>query len=1000
MQYLFVPIIHNRLMEVAAFSTGVSIQYPSGRSAANFTSSHRNERTDYPFPFPADSRTASERLYKADTEAYSVCQELAYHFACEKTRRAVQDLLRKNNDTSYSQVSKFFEKYRSRDESVAPAKIPSPTASPSSRRLRNLNAPVLFPEFHAFPTAAVIAGTDATSSDLWVEPLTHKLRRTFPLCVRVQRDVTTARKFIEWLAAKIAKLSEAKQREEKWLGDVVDSFDLLPLDKPPVTEASGRRVTRHQRAKEYADAGVDGREDHSDKDEQSDDRFFDSSSESEVSDDDGEWGKRKKKKKKRRVASVAYGRWTMSKLLTSIQLDIETLLSPTSGDTSCELVVILGELVDDRLQEALTMVRKIHHKEDDMVIQSMACLDEAVVWLQCKISACRETAARLLNVAPESAAVHVGSTEMALAKMLQRVFIRYTSFLEDCTLDRPSIHDQRKSLKKEKYRHENYFSLGSEEQVLPTLSSRQPFLLLCIEQLEAFSQQVFGEFLEIWTHFVRQQENGQRTRTSCALGFVIGVASATSPALRRLDLTVTNRLELQFFSLVDSRKCFNDVLESLVVKVKLPLALSGQVLRAIASRHHRLPSVPRLLLALRFLMFTHFRRCPWSFLALAVDNLSSSTESPILVAADVTPVPYRVSTWIKRHRRRLTREAQGRVSESDSVLASWLLPCSALELHDLASRVLPSSGDGNWIELLDSALLRERRRQARWGMGWECFRSACSWLDVHLDGKNEREQDKQEQMTVTHLAFALEGRLGQASCFLEVIRRLRSCRWAMLSGMIEDWRASVRVFNVHENTGDELEKTLSELALLCAYARTENCPAKVLVSLREEVVTVFTTRLIPELLHPRPSNATNSAAALVSSWSVLTDANVLESRLRFEYHEHLRNILQDAGIGEDVDTSENSGNEVSWVHDVGLAFLFYQDSPSASLSLREWYESFSSELEGESKSKKRKTADFSDDPAIKARFVRAVCTLRHWGFIKSDAPRDAEQDIIEKLVFI
>eukprot|EP00644_Phytophthora_capsici_P005078 jgi/Phyca11/96842/e_gw1.1.277.1 len=945
-------------MEVAAFSTG------------------------YPFPFPAGSKASSERLYKADTEAYSVCQELAYHFTYEKTRRTVQELLRKNNDTSYSQILRFFEKFCNRDESVALAKIPSPTASPSSRRLRNLNAPVLFPEFHAFPTAAVIAGTDATSSDLWVEPLTHKLRRTFPLCIRVQRDVPSARKFIEWLAAKIVKLKEAKQREVKWLEDLVDAFDLLPLDKPPVTEASGRRMTRHQQAKEYASADVE--EYDSDKAKLSDYSLADSSSGSEVSGDDGEWGKKKKRKKKKRILSVAYGRWTMSKLLTTIQLDIETLLSPNSGDTSCELVAMLGELVDERIQEALNLVRKIHHNEDDMVIQSMACLDEAVVWLQSKISACRGTAARLLNVAPESAAVHVGKTELALAKMLQRVLIRYTSFLEDCTFEKLSIEDRRKSLKKEKYRHEKYYSLKSEETV-SSASSPQPFLLLCIEQLEGFSQQVFGEFLEIWTHFERRQENTQRTRTSCSLGFVIGVASATSPALRRLDLTVTNRLELQFFSLVDSRKCFNDVLD-------------GQVLRAIASRHHRLPSVPRLLLALRFLMFTHFRRCPWSFLALAVDELSSSSESPILVAADVTPVPYRVFTWIKRHRRRLTREAQGRASESNSALASWLLPCSALELHDLASRVL-ASGDGDWIGLLESALLRERRRQARWGMGWECFRSACSWLDVHLDGKNERDQDKQEKMTVTHLAFALEGRLGQTPCFLEVLRRLQSCRWAMLSGMIEDWRASVRVFGVPGNAADELEKTLSELALLCAYARTEDSPAKVLVSLREELVTVFTTHLIPELLHPRPSNTKDSPDALISSWSVLTDATVLESRLRFEYHDHLRNVLQDAGI-EDGGTGENTDNEASWVHDVGLAFLFYQESPSASLSLREWYESFSSELMEESKTKKRKATNSSEDPAIKARFVRAVCTLRHWGFIKSDAPRDAEQDLIEKLVFI
>lgn len=470
---------------------------------------------------------------------------------------------------------------------------------------------------------------------------------------------------------------------------------------------------------------------------------------------------------------------------------------------------------------------------------------------------------------------------------------------------------------------------------------------------------------------------------------------------------MTNRLELQFFSLVDSRKCFDDVLESLVVKARLPLALSGEVLRAIASRHHRLPSVPRLLLALRFLLFTHFRRCPWSFLSLAVDGLSSPGVSPILVAANGTPLPHRVSTWVRRQRRRLTREAQGKPIESDSSLASWLAPCSALELADLASRVLPSgAGEENWLTVLEEALLHERHRHARWRMGWQCFRSACTWLDVRIEGslENGHYTGKQEQMAVLHLALALEGRLGEAPRFMEVLRRLQNCtRWAALSVMIEDWRSSFRASGLND---DDLETTLGELALLCAYARTEKTPPKMLEALREELVTVFTTRLITALLHPPTPRSRSPANALVENWSVLMDANVLEERLRLEYHDNLRNVLQDAGIGEEIDTSNDEDVKTSWVHDVGLAFLFYQESASASLSLREWYESFAAELKEESKSasksksKKRKAKDASEDAAFKARFVRAVCTLRHWGFIKHDAPRDAEQDIIEKLVFI
>uniref|UniRef100_H3HB85 Uncharacterized protein n=1 Tax=Phytophthora ramorum TaxID=164328 RepID=H3HB85_PHYRM len=513
----------------------------------------------------------------------------------------------------------------------------------------------------------------------------------------------------------------------------------------------------------------------------------------------------------------------MTKLLTTIQNDVEQLTSPTRGDVS----------------HALAKVKKVQEKEVGVVTQSIECFDEAVAWLQRKLTMCHDTAATLLNVAPISASnkpttMHVGATELALALMLQRVLDQYGSFLESCMFDLPV--------------------------------------------LEAFSQQVLGDFLEIWTHFVRQQQEKQQShKTNGNLGFIVGVASATSPALRRLDVAVTNRLELQFFSLVDSRKCFDDVLESLVVKAKLPFALSGEVLRTIAMRHQRLPSVPRLLLALRFLLFTHFRRCPWSFLALAVDGLSSSGVSPILAVAKVCSM-----------------------SVDDKLAGGWA---------------------------------------------------------------------------------------GNASA-----RR--------------NWRSSFRAFGIFEADGDGLDSTLGELSVLCAYARTQKTPAKMLVALREELVAVFTGRLITALLDPSARRTVSPANTLVANCSVLTDANVLDERLRFEYHDNLRNVLQDAGIGEDIDSNKDAKAEASWVHDVGLAFLFYQENASASLSLHEWYESFSSELKEETKSapksknKKRKAADVSDDAAIKARFVRAVCTLRHWGFIKSDAPRDLEQDIIEKLVFI
>ncbi|GMF15410.1 unnamed protein product [Phytophthora lilii] len=994
-------------MESAAFSTGVSIQYPRGGAGASSAKPHHGVKK-FPFPFPADARVQQDKQYRSDTEAYRACQELAYRFACERARDAVQELLRKSNDTSYSQVLRFFEKFRAgHDEQVKTA------PSPSGRR--DPNAPVVFPQFHAFPTAAVIAGTDATSSDLWVQPLTLKLRRTFPLCLVVHRDVATARRLVEWLAARMEKLCAAKKREEKWLGDMVDNFDLLPLDQPPVASGGIGSRTRHrceQTKREKAKAAAQDEEQSA-----SDASEFSSFSESSSDPDTDE--ELTRVKRKRRVPSVLYGRWTMSKLLTTIQRDADELMSPTSGDICRELVDILCSMVQDRLAEALAAVRNTQVKEGDVIVTSIACFAKAETWLRRKIQQCQEEVVKLLNVAPDSnssnpATVHISSTEMTLARTLQRVLHQYASFLNDCKLNLAVVQTQRKSIKQKVLVHENRYTLKSDRQgpqvqaVEQNSDTPRPFLLLCIEQLETFSQQVLGDFLEIWTHFVRQQQEERlpASETNCTLGFVVGVASATSPALRRLDLTVTNRLELQFFSLVDSRKCFDDVLEELVVKAKLPFAVSGEVLRAVAKRHHRLPSVPRLLLALRFLLFTHFRRHPWSFLALTETGLSSSGMSPILVAADVTPLPSRVSDWVKRLRRRLTREGPTRAMESGSDLTSWIAPCGALELHDLRSRVMKSSGDttdgaDDWLAALEAALLNERRRQARWRMGWRCFRSACTWLDVRMDGGAD---DKQEHLTVVHLALALEGRLGEAPCLMEVLQRLQNCsRWAALLLMIEDWRSCYRAFSLTEDDGDDLEITLSELAMLCAYARSEKSPEKMYVALREEIVTVFTSRLISSLLYSSAPKSRSSADVLVANWSVLTDANVLEERLRFEYHDNLRNVLQDAGIGEDIDTNGGGDAQASWVHDVGLAFLFYQENASASLSLREWYDSFSSELKEESKassSKKRKKSNSNDDAAIKARFVRAVCTLRHWGFLRSDAPRDSEQDIIEKLVFI
>ncbi|RLN49081.1 hypothetical protein BBJ28_00012890 [Nothophytophthora sp. Chile5] len=980
-------------MQAAAFSTGVSIQWPQGGAKAKIRSVHRVGPSNYPFALSASSETSSEHQQTTENESYSACQELAYHFACEKTRTAVQTVLLRNNNSCYVQVLRFFDRFCGRA-------TPSETPSPFQLKHRGPNAPVSFPGFHAFPTAAVIAGADATASELWVDPLKLTLQCVFPLCLAIPRDVPNARRLLEWLAGRLARLIGAQEHEEQWLKDQIDGFDLLPLDQPPVVieSSSKRRMTRKQTRKKLIVLDMTQLLHVGDEQDASD------SSTPSDSGDDSSGGKTMQRRAKRRVQRVLYTRWTMTRLLTTIQRDVDALLSSTSGETCHEYLAMLGELVTDQLQNALVEVKQTQTSEEDMVVRSLACFDEAVAWLQRRLVMARDVAASLRNVATPSRpnaplTMHVSSTELAFARLLQRVLAQCMEFLESCSLEQQDVTDRTKVMALSLSQHENFYCLNQPPASASAASKTLPFLLLCIEQLEAFPQQVLSDFLAIWTHFVRQQERS----TSCSLGLVLGVASAASPALRRLDLGITSRLELQFFSLVDSRKCFDDILESLVVNANFPLALSGNVLRHVASRHRRLPSVPRLLLALRLLLFAHLRSCPWSFLALAVAGSSSSGDShvsPIPAAAKVARLSptHRVSLWLKRHRRELSSKDLER-STSASTSGFWLAPFNSSQLQDLIERLKPSETSEDWTQALDDALLSTRHRRERWRLGWMCFRAACSWLNVTFHDEDSSEPEDEEQ-TMMPLALALDGQLSASPCFAELMRRLQRTstrdHWKLLANVVEDWRASFRLLAVTEEEGEDLDAMLTELRLLCEYAATEKPPSKMLMALKQELTTVFTDRLLAPLLHPAVATSATSAEAVVAQWVVLSGAEVLEERLRFEYHDQLRELLSDAGM------DDGDGEMNLWLRDVGLAFLFYQESASVRLGLREWYDTFADELQrqesdGKQQSKKRKR---EVQTTRKARFVRALCTLRHWGFLKSDAPKDADQEAVEKLVFI
>uniref|UniRef100_K3XB62 Uncharacterized protein n=1 Tax=Globisporangium ultimum (strain ATCC 200006 / CBS 805.95 / DAOM BR144) TaxID=431595 RepID=K3XB62_GLOUD len=994
-------------MDAAAFSTGISIRWPRDsrpRHAPSpftdntlasavkgfFPSTHKHEHSDVN---PADAfkqeAAAVSGVTKEDEENYAGCQEIAYQYAVEQMRSAVKAVLLKANTNCYHQVLKYFDKYMS-------SPVTANEGVHSDKSCVN-DALVAFPEFHGFPTAAIVAGTDATFSEVWVNPLCQVLQRSFPLIFVIKDDFQNARRVVEWMMEQLDSVKKVREREETWLMDQIDSFDMLSAcaDADAEPEA-GRRATLRVRVPKAQAASphhertgvfMKQQEEHA-----SDDEFVAVDDEDESDDDDdddedsdsGGWrrrGTRKKRKQAKRASKSesaagsarAYSKWTMEQLLMKIQTELEILLG--KEDLCKTWIKTLHDLVEVKLGDEL------HHNEDNLD-RYLQCYNDTIDWLKKRIAMCR-----MLPRNQATTSVNLCSTEFSLAQILHTILKKLSAFLENVAkrkaktaMDVASDESAGGTLKQEcelldrwrrrvavsLQRHEDHYQLHYFSAAARADDPRRPFFLICIEQLETFNQEVLDDFLVIWTNFSRQIAAADHTSAASTsleigsrMGFIFGVASSASPALRRLNLSIVSQIDMQFFSLEDSRKCFDDILEALIVDTNLPLCLGGNVMRWIAGRHRTTQSITMFIHALEFLFFTHFKSVKWSFLSHFC--LEAHWRKPL---QSIMVPPKRLAQWIWRNNLR-----------NATAITDYLFLFGDAKLGELRRTVFPDvKPERDWMNELQNELACVRVDRMNWAVGWKCFRAACSWLDVELQGDE----------FISYLASALDGKLANTTKIHLIMQKLETCSLRIAALLMEDWKG-----------------ICSPLCQYAMKAEKQSTTQKMLPHLRQEIKNAFSDTIIVGLVQPP---RTHLSSPQVLNWLSFTDVQALEERLHFNYHDKLKELLLEIEEGE---YGEGHAAGTSWVNDVSLAFLYYQESAGIYLSLSDWYDTFADAVQDEFKSlgaKKKQPALAEKDHIeveTKARFLRAFCTLRHWGFVKSIGGQNgSDGDTIEKVVFI
>lgn len=937
-------------MDPAAFSTGITIQWPRPGTRV---------RGAQAFAYGAPHQQLKEENTDDET-AYAACQELAAQYAMEQTKSAVRAVLLQANATCYHNVHRFFQRYIDSDHS------------------KNTSAldPALFPHLHAFPTAAVVAGTDATFSEVWVTPLCKVLQQSFPVIFVLKDDFRNARQLVEWMAEQLDVIARARAAEETWLVSEIEAFSLQsPKAQTEAKTPVARRLRGQESSrvkKKLAKHGPQTRFKRDEGDEASsyeDVETEEFEDESDVDEEDNGPKDKKAPKRGRRPATSrtvqAYAKWTMTQLLVKLQTELNRLMA--RDDSWHGWMSTLRELIYEQFKARLRLA-------GTDLEASIECYTMVMDWIKNRI-----VLSRALPASTKESAFKICSTEAYLAQILHGIMQDFVSFLEKARSSKPeeatmSLLDRwHKKMTLARKRNEDYYQLYHFDTKKDLSSTQRPFVLLCIEQLEAFDPQVLEDFLVVWTNFTRRQEKTQPMR----LGMIVGVASSASPALRRMNISIVSRIDMQFFMLEDSRKCFANILEALVVDTNLPLCLSGNVLRWIAGRHRTTQSITMFMHALAFLCFSHFKHVPWSFLShFCLDN---HWRKPFY--SPLTPQSKELALWVRRYR----------LPSPASSLVAYLRLFGNAKLKSLQEYLYGAiKPDPEWQQALERGCAQLRVVRRKWAIGWKCFRTACSWLDIELAGEE----------FVAHLALALDGKLANTKKIHTIVQKLALTPLHIVICLIDDWKTTCEQalrFGDDEELGGIVGR-LDSLILLCRYAletESQQTTQRVLLNLRQEIADSFVDLLIVALVRaPIAANeGSGDTNASVVRWLHVTDVKSLELHLHFNYHDRLKDLLMDI---------EEQGVELVsqlWVHDVSLAFLFYQESAGIYLSLHEWYETFAAAVKEESEGVKEESEQLAqvDESEIKARFIRAFCTLRHWGFVRSSG---SNENTIEKAVFI
>ncbi|GLD94320.1 hypothetical protein PINS_up002931 [Pythium insidiosum] len=144
----------------------------------------------------------------SDAQACAVLRELAQQHAMDQARAAVRATLLKANESCYHRAHRFLQRYMG----VGKHAVSLPTLTKQ-------------------PAVAIVRGTDALFSDVWMTPLCHVIQRSFPLVIVLNDDVSNARQLLEWILEKLEDYRTFRKVEEAWLVEQIDEFVSFTADE-------------------------------------------------------------------------------------------------------------------------------------------------------------------------------------------------------------------------------------------------------------------------------------------------------------------------------------------------------------------------------------------------------------------------------------------------------------------------------------------------------------------------------------------------------------------------------------------------------------------------------------------------------------------------------------------------------------------------------------------------------------------------------------------------